>query len=46
MNWEVWTDTYTHPRVKQKASGDMLYSAESGAQCSVMTWGGGTGGKV
>ena len=25
MNWKVWIDIYTQSRVKEKASGDMLY---------------------
>ena len=37
MNWKVWIDIYTQSHVKEKASGDMLYSTETWAQWSVMT---------
>ena len=38
MNWTGSTDTYTRPRVKQRASETLGYSTWSSAQCSVMTW--------
>ena len=40
MNWEIGTDTYTPPCVKEIASGNLLYSTGSSAQCSVMGGGG------
>ena len=43
-NWEIRTDIYTLPSVKQTASGNLLYSTGSSARCSVMTYMGGTGG--
>ena len=39
-------DIYTPPCVKWMASGKLLYSAGSSAQCSVMAWRGGMGGAV
>ena len=43
MNWEAETHIYTLPCVKQIASGKLLYSTGSSAQCSVMTQRGGEG---
>ena len=37
MNQETEIDIYTLPRVKQRASGKLLYGIRSSAQCSVMT---------
>ena len=37
MNWEIGTDTYTPPCVKQTASGKLLNSTGSSAPCSVIT---------
>ena len=37
MNWEIRFDINTLPCVKQRASGNRLYSTGSSAQCSVMT---------
>ena len=37
MNWEIGIDIYTIPCVKQIASGNLLYSAENSAPCSVVT---------
>ena len=37
MNWEVRIDIYTLPCIKQTASGKLLSSAGSLAQCSVGT---------
>ena len=45
-NWEIKIDIYTLPCVKQVASGNLLYSTGSSAQCSVMTQMGGMGGGV
>ena len=42
-NWEIRTDVYTLPCVTQTASRKVLYNTGSSAQCSVMTWRGGTG---
>ena len=41
MNWEIRFDINRLPCVKQIASGNVLYSTGSSAQCSVMTqmWG-------
>ena len=36
-NWEIRTDIYTLPRVKQTASGKVLYSTGCSAWRSVMT---------
>ena len=36
-NWEIRTDIYTLPRVKQIASGKVLYSTGCSAWRSVMT---------
>ena len=36
-NWEIRIDIYTLPCVKLIASGNLLYSTGSSAQCSVMT---------
>ena len=41
MNWEAETHIYTLPCVKQIASGKLLYSTGSSAQCSGMTQKGG-----
>ena len=43
MNWEIGIDVYALLCVKQIASGNLLYTAGSSAQCSVMTWMGGMG---
>ena len=43
MNWEIGIDDYALLCVKQIASGNLLYTAGSSAQCSVMTWMGGMG---
>ena len=43
MNWEIGIDVYALLCVKQIASGNLLYSAGSSAQRSVMTWMGGMG---
>ena len=45
MNWEIRIDIYTLPCVKQTASGTLLYSTGSSAQCSVMTERSGIGGE-
>ena len=45
MNWEIRTDTYTLPSVKQTAHGKLLYSTGCSAQCSAMTKRGGMGGR-
>ena len=37
MNWEIGINIYTLPHVKQISSGNLLYSAGSSAQASVMT---------
>ena len=37
MNWEIRFDINTLPYVKYIASGNLLYSTGSSAQCSVMT---------
>ena len=37
MNWESTIDMDTLQCIKQIASGDLLYSTGSSAQCSVMT---------
>ena len=37
MNWEIRFNINTLPCVKQIASGNLLYSSGSSAQCSVMT---------
>ena len=37
MNWEIRTDMYTLPCVKQTASGELLYSAWSSTACPSMT---------
>ena len=42
-DWEIRTDIYTLPCVKQIANGKLLYSTGCSAQCSVMTWKGGMG---
>ena len=39
--WEIGTDIYTLPRVKQIASGTLLRNTGSSARCSAMTWRGG-----
>ena len=39
MNCEIRIGIYTLPRIKQAASGKLLYSTGSSAQCSVMTCG-------
>ena len=36
-NWEIRIDINILPCVKYTASGDLLYSTGSSAQCSVMT---------
>ena len=36
-NWEIRFEINTLPCVKQMASGNLLYSTGSSAQCSVMT---------
>ena len=36
-NWEIRFDINTLPCVKEIASGNVLYSTGSSAQCSVMT---------
>ena len=36
-NWEIRTDTYTQPCVKQIASGKLLYNTGSSDQCPVTT---------
>ena len=36
-NWEIGTDIYTLPCVKQLASGNLLYGAGSSVLCSVRT---------
>ena len=41
--WEISTDIYTLPRVKQIASGTLLRNTGSSAWCSAMTWRGGMG---
>jgi len=38
MTWEIRVDVCALPCVKQIASGDLLQSSGSSAQCSVMTW--------
>ena len=38
MNWEIGTDIYTLPCVKQIASGNLLYSTRSSAWCSTVTY--------
>ena len=45
MNWEIGTDIYTLPCVKQIASGNLLYSTGSSVQPSVVTWMGGMVGR-
>ena len=42
-NWEMKIDIYTLSCVKLIASGKLLYSTRSSAQCSVMTYGVGWG---
>ena len=37
MNWEIGIDVCALPCVKQIASGNLLYSAENSAPCSVVT---------
>ena len=37
MNWETGIDICAQPRVEQIASGKLLHSTGSSAQCSVMT---------
>ena len=37
INWEIRFDINTLPYVKHIASGNLLYSTGSSAQCSVMT---------
>ena len=37
MNWEIGTKKYALPCVKQIASGNLLHSAGSSAQCSGIT---------
>ena len=41
MNWEIGIDDYALLCVKQIESGNLLYTAGSSAQCSVMTQMGG-----
>ena len=41
MNWEIETDIYTLPCIKQTAVRKMPYSTGSSARCSVVTWRGG-----
>ena len=43
-NWEIRFDIITLPRVKQIASGNLLYSTGSSARCSVVTEMGGVEG--
>ena len=38
LTWEIRVDVCALPCVKQIASGDLLQSSGSSAQCSVMTW--------
>ena len=38
MNWEIRLDIHTVPCIRQMASGKLLYSTESLAQCSVVTY--------
>ena len=45
INWEGSVDIYTLPCVKHTASGKLLHSTRSSAQCSVMTLRGGIGGR-
>ena len=37
MNRQVGIDVYTLPCIKERASGNLLYSTGSSAQCSVVT---------
>ena len=37
MNWEIGTDIFTLPCVKQITSENLLYSARNSAQCYVVT---------
>ena len=37
MHWEIRTDTFTLPCMKQTACGKLLYSTGGSAQCSAMT---------
>ena len=46
MNWESSVDVHTLPRVKEIASGKLLYSTGSSAQCCVMTLLGGIRGQI
>ena len=50
LNWESKIDIHTLPCIKQIASEKLLYSTESSAQCSEMTWrgkmGAGVGGRL
>ena len=39
MNRQVGIDIYTLPCIKERASGNLLYSTGSSAQCSVVTSG-------
>ena len=43
MDWECSIDIYTLPGVKQIASGNVLFSPGSSAQCFLMTFRGGVG---
>ena len=45
MNWEIGIDVCALPRVKHMASGNLLYSTGSPAQCSVVTQMDGMGGE-
>ena len=44
MNWEIKIDIYTWPCIKWIASGKLLYTTGSSAQCSAMTSRGTVGG--
>ena len=37
INWEIGTDMFILPGIKQTAHGNVLYSAENTAQGSVLT---------
>ena len=43
MNWEIEIDVCALPCLKHITSGNLLYSAGSSAQCSVVAWMGGMG---
>ena len=43
MDWESGIDIYALLCVKQVDSGNLIYSAGSSAQCSMMAWRGGMG---